>query len=57
MVYLGQFLAFFPMVKSESVSINTPGVQSFLKMPIIGFRHVPWFTSHFRVAETIYLMQ
>jgi hypothetical protein len=42
MVFLGQFFAFFPLVKSESLSIYTPGAQSFLKMRIIDFsRHFP----------------
>jgi hypothetical protein len=57
MAFLGQFFAFFPTVKSGSLSINTPGVQSFTKMTIIDFRHVTWFGRHFQVAETIYFMQ
>jgi hypothetical protein len=57
MAFLGKFFAFFPMVKSESLSINTPGVQNFMNMTMIDFRHVTWFGRHFQVAETIYFMQ
>jgi hypothetical protein len=44
------------MVKSESVPVNTPIVQSLLKMTIIDVRDVTWFSKHFNVAKRSYFM-